>query len=513
MSNLNIKILSSIFVSILLGLYSCDNYLDILPDDQITNETFWESQQDIELALNGVYNTLRNNYVYGYGGGYDACTPNAYQWAHWEGKQMQVGAGQIFSGSGGIVSERWKFCYQGIYRANFFLENIDKVEGVSAEKINQYKGEVHFLRAVFYDLLVKTYGGVPLILKTITTQEARELTRASEDEVWSQIHKDYDEAIKVLPKTAPTGHITLGAALGMKMKAYLYNSQWDKVLEYCNKIDDLQKYSLYPSYKGLFQFENEGNSETLFALSFMAGPFSQGSCFDRYWQPQNLKYGIDGSNSVAPIQNLVDAYETIDGSPIDPDNPYKNRDPRLDFTILRPGAYFQGQLYPIEIKNHTGQKVGFAIRKYTIETMQVKGWESPLDFMILRYGDVILCKAEALIELNQNIDQAIDLINLIRTGRSDVKIKAISKGLSQIQARQVLRKERRIELALEGQYWDDIKRWKAGPEIYPVEVRGALGELIQTKFPEGYDLSKDNRLPIPDSEIALNPNLTQNQSY
>src|SRR5690606_21970644 len=120
--------------------------------------------------------------VYGYGGGYDACTPNAYQWAHWEGQQMQVGAGQIFSGSGGIVTERWKFCYQGIYRANYFLENVDKAEDVSAELINRYKGEVYFLRAVFYDLLAKTYGGVPLILKTISTQEARELTRASEDE-------------------------------------------------------------------------------------------------------------------------------------------------------------------------------------------------------------------------------------------------------------------------------------------------------------------------------------------
>ena len=100
----------------------------------------------------------------------------------------------------------------------------------------------------------------------------------------------------------------------------------------------------------------------------MDGVFQQGSIFDRYWQPQNLKYGIDGSNSVAPTQLLVDEYETLDGSPVDRNDPYKNRDPRLDFTILRPGAYFQGQLYPTEIKNHTGQKVGFGIRKYTIET-------------------------------------------------------------------------------------------------------------------------------------------------
>lgn len=508
------KIINILSLLILIfGLTSCESYLDISPDDQITDEMFWENEKDVELALNGVYNTLRQRHVFGYGGGMDACTPNAYQWAHWEGQHMQVGSGQIFSGSGGIVTDRWRDCYKGVFRANYFLENVEMVEGLSQEKINSYKGQVYFLRAVFYDLLVKTYGDVPLVLKTMTADESRELTRNSKTDVLDQIHSDFDEAIKTLPKDAPTGYVTLGSALGMKMKTYLYNSQWDKVLEYCNKIEALNKYSLFPSYYGLFQFENEGNSETLFALSFMDGPVSQGSVFDRYWQPQNLKYGMDGSNSVAPIQDLVDAYETLDGSPIDAENPYENRDPRLDLTILRPGAHFQGQLYPDEIKNHTGQKVGFGIRKYTIETMEVKGNESPLDFMILRYGDVVLCKAEALIELNQDIDTAIDLINQIRRSRTDVQITAIPYGLSQTEAREILRKERRIELALEGQYWDDIKRWNIGPEIYPVEVRGGEGELIQVKFPEGYDLPNDNYLPIPDSEISLNPNLKQNPGY
>ena len=245
----------------------------------------------------------------------------------------------------------------------------------------------------------------------------------------------------------------------------------------------------------------------------MDGAFEQGSIFDRYWQPQNLKYGIDGSNSVAPTQLLVDEYETIDGSSVDPNDPYKNRDPRLDLTILRPGAYFQGQLYPVDIKNHTGQKVGFGIRKYTIETMQVVGNQSPLDFMVLRYGDVLLCRAEAMIETNKDIDGAIDIINRIRTEREDVKMPEIEKGLSQSEARKALRHERRIELALEGQFWDDIKRWKAGPEFYPCDVVGGLGELIETKFPNGYDLEKDNLLPIPDSEISLNENLKQNPGY
>jgi hypothetical protein len=259
---------------------------------------------------------------------------------------------------------------------------------------------------------------------------------------------------------------------------------------------------------------NENNQEVLFDVQFMSGPFSQGSIFDRYWQPQNLKYGIIGSNSVAPVQNLVDAYETLDGSPVNAAEPYKNRDPRLDFTILRPGAYFQGQLYPVEIKNHTGQKVGFGIRKYTIENMEVIASESPLNFIVLRYADVLLSKAEALIEgQNKNIPEAIALINKIRNGRTDVKLPSLSTGLGLEEAREKLHKERRIELALEGLYWDDVRRWEIGPKIYPQQVKGANGELIDTKFANGYDLIRNQLLPIPDGEISLNPKLTQNKGY
>lgn len=510
--------MKKIIYLLLIGLFSfssCEDYLDhIKPDDKITSETFWMTSGDADLALNGVYNVLRNNYVYGYGGGYDACTPNAYQWAHWEGQQMQVGDGSIFSGSGYIVSDRWKHCYNGIYRANYFLENIDNIPDMDQSQKEIMIGEVYFLRGVFYDLLVRTYGGVPIILNTITSEEGRNVSRASKEATWEQVHSDFDEAIKRLPKDASVnGHATLGAAYGMKMKAYLFTSQWDKVLEYCDKIDALGKYKLFPSYYGLFQYENEGNDETLFSLCFMDGAFTQGSIFDRNWQPQNLKYGIDGSNSVAPTQLLVDQYETLDGSPVDPNDPYKNRDPRLDITILRPGAYFQGQQYPDEIRNHTGQRVGFGIRKYTIETMQVVSNQSPLDFMILRYGDVLLCRAEAMIETNNDIEGAIGIINRIRTEREDVEMPLVPKGLSQSEARKKLRHERRIELALEGQFWDDIKRWNAGPEFYPCEVIGGLGEKIQTKFPNGYNPEKDNLLPIPDSEVSLNANLEQNPGY
>jgi tetratricopeptide (TPR) repeat protein len=502
-------------------LISCsESYLDVFPDDKITSENFWTSNEDANLALMGVYNVLRSNNVYGYGGGWDACTPNAFQWAHWEGKQQQIGSGEVHSGIGGVISGRWEYCYRGINRANYFLENIDNIVTLSDSEKKQMIGEVYFLRGVFYALLADTYGGVPIILNSLTTEEARSLSRSSLDDTWAQVHADYDEAISRLSISAPQkGRADLGATLGMKMRAYLYQNNYPKVLEYVEKIEALDKYSLFPSYYGLFQLENEGNNETVFALQFLDGPISQGSIFDRYWQPQNLKFGIDGSNSVAPIQDLVDAYETIDGSPIQSSGDdynlaqFENRDPRLDFTILRPGAEFQGQKYPEEIKNHTGQRVGYAIRKYTIETQAIKQSESPLDYMILRYGDILMSKAEALIETGTDIDEAIRILNRFRTERVDVNITPLPLGMSQAEAREALRKERRIEFALEGIYWSDIKRWKIGPAIYPVEVRGPDGDLIHVKFANGYNLEKDNLIPIPDSERSLNPNLEQNPGY
>lgn len=496
------------------GLSSCESdFLDVLPEDKMVQDTFWSSQDDALMSLYGVYNVLHDLSIYGYGGGMDAASPNAHQWAHWEGMQMQVGNGTIQSSDAGIVTGRWTAAYKGISRANFFLENIDNVE-MDEEAKEIMKGEVYFLRGIYYSLLANSYGGVPIITSSISVEESRELQRATLEETWAHVHADYDMAIDRLPITAEvTGRATRGAALGMKMRGYLYQGKWDEVLEYADKVIDLGVYDLFPSYHGLFQVANENNAEVLFDVQFMDGPFSQGSIFDRYWQPQNLENSIIGSNSVAPIQDLVDAYETLDGSPIDAANPYDNRDPRLEFTILRPGAYFQGQLFPDEIQSHTGQLVQYGIRKYTIENMDIVQGQSPLNFIVLRYADILMSKAEALIEKDSpDIAQAVALINRIRTERNDVQLSPLPTDLSLDQARDHLRQERRVEFALEGLYWADVRRWDIGSEIYPIEVRGRGNALVDTKFPNGYS-EKNDYLPIPDGEISQNPNLEQNDGY
>jgi hypothetical protein len=216
----------------------------------------------------------------------------------------------------------------------------------------------------------------------------------------------------------------------------------------------------------------------------------------------------------------VDAYETIDGSPVNAADKFKNRDPRLEFTVIIPGSYilgfrFPNYIYPGGAFNHPGNRLKhLSARKYRenqMASLPTSG-QSSINNIVLRYADVLLAKAEAMIELNKNIDDAIDIINRIRTERKDVKIMLIPKGLSQVEARARLRKERRIEFALEGLYWSDIRRWNIGKDIYPVVIKDHLGGIIETKFPTGY-LDYYNLLPIPVSELSLNPKLVQNPKW
>lgn len=516
----NILTNSLLFIMLLSSNGCADKFLDFFPEDKITSANFPQNEKDIKLLLNGVYAQLRENSIYDQGlfgfGILDGATPNAFNWGNTS--ITKIGNGTLSSGDGNIVTFRWTRCYSIIFRANYLLKALEVVD-LSDDIKSSYVGEAHFLRGIAYSLLVESYGGVPIIESSLTTEEARTISRATTEETWAQAISDYDIAINKLKVDAPqVGRATKGAALGMKMRAYLYQKKYDKVLEVVSQIDALNKYSLFPSYEGLFKLANENNKEVLFDIQYMTGENSQGSLHDQYCGTGTGSW-TRGSRYV-PTDNLVAAYETIDGSSVDPKNPYVGRDPRLKFTIVVPGDYFLGYrfpnyLYPGGAFNHPGNRLKhLSSRKYRIEPVSdlPPSGQSSLNNIVLRYADVILSKAEAIIETNGNVDEAVALINRIRTERNDVKITALPSGLTREAARQKLRHERRIEFALEGLYWADIKRWDIGKDIYPVEVRDHSNSIIETKFPNGY-LEHYQLLPIPDSERALNENLKQNPGW
>jgi len=516
----NILINSMIFILLLISNGCADKYLDFFPEDKITSAIFPQNEKDIKLLLNGTYGLLRETSIYDQGlfgfGVLDGATPNAFNWGNMS--IAKIGNGQLSSIDGQIVTFRWTRCYSIIFRSNYLLKALEEVT-LTDELKSIYAGEAHFLRGIAYSLLVESYGGVPIIESTLTTEEARNIPRATAEDSWAQAVSDYDIAIDKLKVDAPSiGRATKGAALGMKMRAYLYQAKYDKVMETVNQIDALNKYILFPSYEGLFKLANENNKEVLFDIQYMAGENSQGSFVDQYCGTGTGSF-TRGSRYV-PTDNLVAAYETIDGSPIDPNNLYVNRDPRLKFTIVTPGDYilgyrFPNYLYPGGAFNHPGNRLKhLSTRKYRIEPESVlpPSGQSSLNNIVLRYADVILSKAEAIIETNGNVDAAVALINRIRTERTDVKITALPMGLSREAAREKLRHERRIEFALEGLYWPDIKRWKIGKDLYPLVIKDHTNSLIETRFPNGY-LEYYNLLPIPNSELSLNKSLTQNPGW
>jgi|GEM_PF-36951 len=530
---LNKILIYSVISIVFLFVPACvDNYLDVFPEDRMTSANFPENENDIKLLLNGVYAQLREQSIYDQGlfgfGILDGATPNAFNWGNTA--ITKAGNGQLASGDGAMLVFRWGRCYGIIYRANYLLETLEKIDFLSDDVKSIYVGEAHFLRGLAYSLLVESYGGVPLILESITTQEARTIPRATSEETWTQVISDYDVAIQNLKPDAPEkGRATKGAALGMKMRAYLYQNKYSEVLTVIEQIDALGKYSLFPSYEGLFKAENENNQEVIFDVQYIRGENGQGSFLDQYCGTGTGSW-TRGSRYV-PTNDLVNAYEKIDGTPgkyfestINRDDPYNGWDPRLKFTVVVPGSYilgyrFPNYLYPGGAYNHTGNRLKhLSTRKYRIddESQLPPSGQSDLNNIVLRYADVILSKAEAIIETNGNVDDAVALINRIRRDRDDVKISALPVGLSREVAREKLRHERRIEFALEGLYWMDIKRWQAldgyADRIYPVEVRDHNGNLIETKFPNGY-LDHYQLLPIPDNERSLNENLDQNPGW
>lgn len=512
-----------VFICFTLGGFpSCmDSYLDLYPEDKITSAIFPKEEKDIKYLLNGCYASLRETEVYNGGlfgfGITDGATPNAFN--HGTDQIFnKLGSGKLSSSDQGVVTFRWTRCYGIVSRVNYLLSGLEKVEMPDESKA-LYIGEAHFLRGLVYSVLAETYGGVPIITADISVGEARKLGRASLEDTWGQALKDYDIAIQHLNANAPElGRATKGAALGMKMRAYLYQGKYKEVLICIEKIEALKKYGLFERYEGLFDPANEGNKEVLFDIQYMGGENSQGSYLDQYCGTGTGSW-TRGSRYV-PTDDLVAAYETIDGKPVDPTSPYENRDPRLAFTVVLPGSYilgyrFPNYLYPKGAFNHPANRLKhLSTRKYRAQNeadLPVAG-QSDINDIILRYADVLLSKAEALIETDGDLVEAVNLMNRIRTERNDVKMPLIPTGLTRDEARVRLRHERRIEFALEGRYWSDVKRWKIGKDLYPMEIKDHKGGLIETRFPNGY-LESYDLLPIPDSERSLNPNLEQNQGW
>ena len=503
---------------LLFGTASCSkDFLDKNPQNSVSGEVFWKSQTDVETALAGVYYRLQENFL-GYERVYlDALTDNAFPDP---GNNTQTNLGQmtiggISPGLSGAINNLYSTPFKLITSANYFLDNVDRA-GLSAEVVNIYKAEVRFLRALAYFDLVQTYGGVPLYRNYFASLDDAKIKQSSEQEVYDFIHEDLDYAIEHLPKALFDGHAVKGSAQGIKARVYLTQQNWSAARTILEEIISDNIFALADSYEDLFTTSGQAKAsvsrEIMFATQYLA-PNSV----------HRLRPGAAGMDIelgwfalMQPYQNLVDAYEMIDGkSPqesdlFDSNRPYENRDPRLYATVRLPNEDWSNPITGAEWNESYNTYTGFHTKKWVdlkrIPFTSATASQSDQDYIHLRYADILLMYAEAINELEGPSELVYKQLDLVR-GREGVGLPAVDRAAyaSQEALRDYIRHERRIEFALEGQRYNDLKRWKIAHTLLP-----------KLKNPSGvsYVFREYNyHLPFSITELDNNPALQQNDGY
>lgn len=565
---MNYKYTSTVIISLLLCC-SCDGYLDPEPMTQLTKEQATKDYTYSKGRVASIYSDLESG-LYSLNGAMFASASDEAEYAI-DGSDVQnfnLGTWNQYSNPDGA----WFTYYRAISKANQFLVssdsiNLDKYKydptlqdsyKTQVAEINRWKYEVRFLRAYFYFELVKRYAGVPLITEPIITKEnLRTIPRSSLNDCIQFILDECDTitARKVLPAqyaAEELGRITSVAVLALKSRVLLYAAselfntppadyahpelvslsgksrleRWEAAAQAAKDVITLAEasgYGLSEDYLSLFGPKTHTNPEVL-----LCKRSSNSNSFEK----NNFPIGYDEGNSgVNPSQNQVDAYEMGNGKDIaDPTsgynlhNPYMNRDPRLDMSILHNGSSFKGR----EIETFEGgkdgapilraTKTGYYIRKYINEDLNlVTNQTSAHSWIIFRLSEFYLNYAEALNECDPGNVVIAAAVNKIRQ-RADVDMPALPTGLDQAQMRERIYNERRVELAFEGHRFWDVRRWMNAEKYLGAPLMGI--KIVRypdyrldytVKEVEERIFSKKMYLyPIPQSEIYVNRNLIQN---
>lgn len=503
--------------------------LDTQPHDRYTETTFWTTPEAANAALVGCYSILRNDGVFGgknSGGGSataiwdETLSPNAYNYSN-SYSFNTVASGQHNSSTGGIITGRYGDCYSGIGRCNTFLAKVDEVPNMDPDVVSRMKGEAIFLRALYYFILQNYYGGVPLILDPPNNETQGGLPRTPRAEVVAQILRDLDDAAGLLPASfsgTNKGRATKGAAMALKARVLLYEAspllntandltKWKAAADAAKAVMDLGTYSLFADYRALFLQANEGSKESIFDVQYLFP--NQGSSFDLICTQYNTN---------APLLEFARSYYMKNGLPItdpasgyDPANPYADRDPRLYATFTYPGDVYRGK----KIDSTRFAITGYGMKKYGIydsivppaDKSDLKDGQSDINFMVLRYADILLMYAEAQNEFagpGATVYAALDAI------RDRVKMPHITPGLSKDQLRAEIRHERRSELGGEGLYYNDVRRWKIAETVLNTNIYSWSGKYLEKR---SFNPARDYWWPIPLGERDLNPALEQNPQY
>ncbi len=444
------------------------------------------------------------------------------------------------------LGELWKKLYAGIRQVNVSLDNMDKVTNFPSTEIkNRYRGEMLFLRGYFYFELIKRWGGVPIFDKSVDLKtDNLDLPRSSYDECVVFIVKDCDEAAGLLApiQSIDNGRATQGSALALKSRTLLYAARplnnplnnpekWQAASDAAKAVMDLNQYTLYSDYVNMF-FQPIC-SEIIMnrprpALNFEQGATDNSNFLVRFIVPQ----GYNGWMGTAVTQNFVDMYEDSKGYPItdaktnyDPNNPYLNRDPRFNMTILYNNRSWYDRNMEFYVNGRDwgetyNNPFSYGIAKFWKESHQrYHNTTEYLNYIVFRYAEILLNYAEAQNELNGPNDAVREATSEVRARVGQVPI-PVDISTTKETMRERIKNERAIEFCFEEQRWYDVLSWDEGVKYFNRTITAMRINKVGTAFTyKIYDYenrvfkSYMHRYPLPNVEIYKSKYLIQNEGW
>lgn len=458
--------------------------------------------------------------------------------------------------------------YEGIRSANEFLESVSKTDFSRFQtdpnydnwmnQIQYFSYEARALRAMMFFELAKRYGDIPMPLTVLSIEEANTIHKTPFDDIISFIASECDECAAKLPQSyvdepyAEFGRVTKGFCMALKTKALLYaasplhnpsgnKAKWKKAAEAALDLIETGWYELDRNDK----CNNLDSKENIFIRIN-----SQSNSFENVTYPLRFMFGQRSNvlNCIYPTQNLVDAFQTVNGYKVtlhntgfvsddpkfDPSKPYANRDPRLAKVIAYNGSVFvtstietfEGGKDAATVQEG-GTPTGYYLRKYVQERTSFDPSSKASykhHWVVFRYAEILLSYAEAMVEAFDNPDYTDEEFPYSASWALD-KVRA-NAGMPKVIAKvkrlfvEEVRNEWRVEFAFEDHRFWDVRRWNIGAEtqrdIYGVTIRKNGEALTYTQKISATRKwhSKMNLYPIPQSELLKNNNLNpQNKGW
>lgn len=465
-----------------------EDYLERTPPSSLTEDIFFNTEEDALATINAAYAAIQLRPMYA------EIYPKLAEVPSDDTALNNTGGLSFdtftWNAATGELDNVYQSCYEGIFRCNLAIARIPEIE-IDQSLADRLVGEAKFLRGLYYWHLAANFGEVPLILEADPSDLSKgAVAKNGLDEIYAQMIQDLKDAETALPESydeSNVGRATKGAAQALLGKVYLYDEDYVNAETYFLKVIDSDNYSLFPDFAELFTEANENSEESIFEIQYAnvgggtwaGGDGANNNETNLRWR-LNLPQCCGGFGNLLPTQSIVDEYE--DG------------DPRLDASIFRDGDYYD-ETDPEYSSDWT--PTGYTIKKGMFPVVRNEAG-SGLNWMVIRYSDVLLMYAEAANE-NGNMQDAIDAINEVRDRVDMPELPTAEYPVStKEEVFDAIVHERRVELAFEYHRFNDLKRWRLAPEV--------LGPL-------GYQSPKHRYFPLPQAELDVNPELEQNSNY